>query len=434
MPVQVVRRARAPAAAARARGRPALARVVVHEALERLYREPPGDDSIPRPGDVDRWRERFAELLDEAATERRGRSTTPGERRSNALAPRSTPSSSPRRGRDRVPPPSRPPRGRLRPVRRRRRERGARTRRSRSATSRCGAGSTASTSPRRAERVVHDYKTGKSVSGRTSSPTGARSRSSSTCGSPSACSGSTPVGRALPPAGRGRRREAKAARASRPRGRGPHRARGRRHRPPARRKSSSGRSTTPSARRSTRRRDALRADRPAPDRRQVPEVLHLPADLPARARRRRRRRRERQRGRELSPPGDSSRSPGSSRPKPNSSARADARRGGAATGARRVRTNRRAAGGGRGPRARQLPARPAPAPVRPACWSTATARRSPRTASRSIASSPSRSPSAPRTRCGRGFGASSSTARGRPAIRCAPTSCAAPRGPPSEPG
>ncbi len=40
---------------------------VVHTALERLYADPPGDDSIPRPGDVGRWRRRFGELLDEAA-------------------------------------------------------------------------------------------------------------------------------------------------------------------------------------------------------------------------------------------------------------------------------------------------------------------------------------------------------------------------------
>jgi PD-(D/E)XK nuclease superfamily protein len=40
---------------------------IVHEVLERLYRDPPGDDRIPRPGDVDRWRARAAELLAEAA-------------------------------------------------------------------------------------------------------------------------------------------------------------------------------------------------------------------------------------------------------------------------------------------------------------------------------------------------------------------------------
>ena len=40
---------------------------IVHEVLERLYREPPGDDGIPRPDDVGGWRERAAELLEEVA-------------------------------------------------------------------------------------------------------------------------------------------------------------------------------------------------------------------------------------------------------------------------------------------------------------------------------------------------------------------------------
>jgi ATP-dependent helicase/DNAse subunit B len=48
---------------------------IVHDALERLYREPPGEDTIPRPGDVGRWKRRFAELLEEAAQERGGSST-----------------------------------------------------------------------------------------------------------------------------------------------------------------------------------------------------------------------------------------------------------------------------------------------------------------------------------------------------------------------
>ena len=34
---------------------------IVHEVLERLYSEPPGDDAIPRPGDLERWRERAAD-------------------------------------------------------------------------------------------------------------------------------------------------------------------------------------------------------------------------------------------------------------------------------------------------------------------------------------------------------------------------------------
>jgi ATP-dependent helicase/DNAse subunit B len=41
----------------------------VHTALERLYREAPGSDSIPRPGDVAAWKRRFNELLDEAVAE-----------------------------------------------------------------------------------------------------------------------------------------------------------------------------------------------------------------------------------------------------------------------------------------------------------------------------------------------------------------------------
>jgi len=50
---------------------PLVAGSVVHEVLERLYREPPGEDRIPRPGDLGRWRARAGELLAEVA-ERRG--------------------------------------------------------------------------------------------------------------------------------------------------------------------------------------------------------------------------------------------------------------------------------------------------------------------------------------------------------------------------
>lgn len=42
---------------------------IVHDALEALYREPPGEDSIPREADLDRWRERFGELLERRASE-----------------------------------------------------------------------------------------------------------------------------------------------------------------------------------------------------------------------------------------------------------------------------------------------------------------------------------------------------------------------------
>lgn len=40
---------------------------VVHEALHRLYSDPPGEDAIPRPGDLGRWKARLRELLREAA-------------------------------------------------------------------------------------------------------------------------------------------------------------------------------------------------------------------------------------------------------------------------------------------------------------------------------------------------------------------------------
>jgi ATP-dependent helicase/nuclease subunit B len=42
---------------------------LVHKALERLYRDPRGDDTIPRPGDVGRWKSRLNELVDELSAE-----------------------------------------------------------------------------------------------------------------------------------------------------------------------------------------------------------------------------------------------------------------------------------------------------------------------------------------------------------------------------
>jgi ATP-dependent helicase/DNAse subunit B len=44
---------------------------VVHAVLERLYREPPGGDFMPRPKTLDAWRERAASLLDEEAKKAR---------------------------------------------------------------------------------------------------------------------------------------------------------------------------------------------------------------------------------------------------------------------------------------------------------------------------------------------------------------------------
>ena len=37
---------------------------LVHSALQKLYEEPPGADTVPRPGDAGRWKSRFGELLD----------------------------------------------------------------------------------------------------------------------------------------------------------------------------------------------------------------------------------------------------------------------------------------------------------------------------------------------------------------------------------
>jgi ATP-dependent helicase/DNAse subunit B len=45
---------------------------IVHAALDHLYKDPPGADSIPRSGDLDAWRERFAELLSDAVAAQGG--------------------------------------------------------------------------------------------------------------------------------------------------------------------------------------------------------------------------------------------------------------------------------------------------------------------------------------------------------------------------
>ena len=43
---------------------------IMHAVLEDLYRDPPGEDALPRPGDLGRWKRRAAELLDVACRER----------------------------------------------------------------------------------------------------------------------------------------------------------------------------------------------------------------------------------------------------------------------------------------------------------------------------------------------------------------------------
>ena len=102
-----------------------------------------------------------------------------------------------------------------------------------------------------------------------------------------------------------------------------------------------------------------------------PTLLHVPADLPARARARARGRLQR-------------RQPARQRGRPMSELYA-----------RRPSSARRST-----PATATSSARPAPAPARRGCWSTATATRSSSTASASTRSSPSRSPSAPRPSCG----------------------------------
>ena len=54
---------------------------IVHDTLERLYREPPGDDAIPRPDDVGRWKLRLGELLAELSAD-----TARGAERRTAIA------------------------------------------------------------------------------------------------------------------------------------------------------------------------------------------------------------------------------------------------------------------------------------------------------------------------------------------------------------
>ena len=83
---------------------------IVHAALERLYRDPPGEDSIPRPSDLGRWKKRFSELLER----RRG---TPPWAASGSLPRRGPRGGVPRatgHDQDRVAPDPTPDRGQLR--------------------------------------------------------------------------------------------------------------------------------------------------------------------------------------------------------------------------------------------------------------------------------------------------------------------------------
>ena len=68
MLVPVVRR---PRAAPPDPNRPPISRggAIIHEVLERLYRDAPGLEALPRPGDLDEWRSRARELAAEVADE-----------------------------------------------------------------------------------------------------------------------------------------------------------------------------------------------------------------------------------------------------------------------------------------------------------------------------------------------------------------------------
>jgi ATP-dependent helicase/DNAse subunit B len=59
---------------------------IVHDALHRLYREPPGEDAIPREQDADRWKRRFGELVATILDEREGEAMTPERRLALARA------------------------------------------------------------------------------------------------------------------------------------------------------------------------------------------------------------------------------------------------------------------------------------------------------------------------------------------------------------
>ena len=65
-------------------------------ALERLYRDAPGADSIPGPADLAAWQGRFSEILDEVVAESDRPRRPAGGWRSRAFGSRSRPSSQPR--------------------------------------------------------------------------------------------------------------------------------------------------------------------------------------------------------------------------------------------------------------------------------------------------------------------------------------------------
>ena len=380
---------------------------VVHAALERLYSRAARRDSIPRPDDVGRWRDRFAELLDEVATGGAG-AAQPRPPRGARAGPdpgRGLPRAR-GRGRDGVPPApatcSSSASAPLDDERRRRARAGARARRRRAAR----AGSTGSTSPPTgAARSCATTRPARRSAARTSSPTRGTLQIQLYMLVARRVLGLDPIAGLYQPLGRRRAGPAQAARDRR-----------RRRRAPRRRSSCVGTDRKPSrtsSRRRCERAEAIAVEAAARDARRAtsgrdpidgecPQLLHLPADLPARARARRRRRRapvERRRELSMSARGTAH----ARRPRA-------ARRGQREASGRRARdpAHPRAGGGDRGARSRRLPRGRRRHRQDHASSSTATARRSSTTGSRSTGSSPSPSPSAPPPSCAPGSAPSSS--------------------------
>ena len=281
--------------------RPAVARRRRPRRARAPLREPPGDDSIPRPATSAAGSDRFGELLDESRGQRPGAALN----RRAARCARARPD--PGRGLPRR-------RGR----RARREFRPARTCSSSASGARPRArGRRADPRPAlelgdfelrgRIDRIdlaadgrsaiVRDYKTGKNVA--SADKFGERGHAADPAlhaGRP-ARARARPGRRPLPAARRDRPERPPAARGRRRRRRAPRRASTSSARDRKPRRGARGAARRAPRRSRSRRRPRMRAgrDRPRPAQRRVPEVLHLPADLPPRARARRRRRGERER-------------------------------------------------------------------------------------------------------------------------------------------
>ena len=347
VPVSLVRRPRADPTAARSRERRAASRLGRPRGAAAPLRRPARRRRDPPAGDVGRWQRALGELLDEARNRERDASRRPA-RRGRARTPAGPDRSLPRGGGrdgDQTAPASRPARG------------GLRLRRARAADA-LELGEVDAARPhrphrrrpgrtRRARPRLQDQQGG--AGRRPAGSARASSSSSSTSWPRASGSASTRSAASTPRSAR--------ARSARPRGMviadDP---RARRARTWSAATRATPRSSTPSssapARRPRRRRRDARAARSAATRSAaVPDLLHLPADLPARARGRARGRTAT--GRRLSGP----RGPVRARRRP-------------APVTSEVPADRRAAGGDRAPATATSSARPAPAPARRGCWSS----------------------------------------------------------------